>query len=126
MNVVRQKDAAPLALARALEDLITERDGRADGMRELCHQLSRIADNLEKLAEQNGHQLKPAYTVAETAQMLGKSGATIRRWIREGRLESTKSSEAQQGQHLIPRHAIERYLHGRPRPGMHPSQKPSL
>ncbi len=79
---------------------------------ELHHQLSRIADALEALARQNGQAMKPTYTVREAAHVLGKSEATIRRWIREGKLESAKSSESQQGQHMIPHHGIERYLQG--------------
>lgn len=76
---------------------------------DLHHQLCRIADALEALVHQNGQALKPTYTVKEVAQILGKSEPTIRRWIREGRRESTKSGENQQGQHLIHGHSIQKY-----------------
>lgn len=87
-------------------------DGRrwVEMIQGLCHQLSRIGDSLEKMADQRGEALKPAYSVKEAAQMLGKSEPTIRRWIREGKLASAKSSDSPQGQHLIPRHSIEKYL----------------
>ena len=98
-------------LLRELREEIAREEGD-DGevLREICFQLSRIAGSLEKIASRDGQELKPAYTVKEAAQMLGRSPSTIRRWIREGKLESTKSAEKQQGQHVIPAGSIRQFL----------------
>ncbi|MCK4282914.1 MAG: helix-turn-helix domain-containing protein [Candidatus Brocadiae bacterium] len=62
------------------------------------------------MASQNGATPKPTYSVKEVAQLLGKSEATIRRWIREGKLESRKPRQHQQGKHIIPHHSVAEYL----------------
>ena len=67
----------------------------------LIAQLTRIADSLEVIANRGGQELRPVYSVKEVAQMLGRSEGTVRRFIREGKLESSKSADGKQGQHLI-------------------------
>jgi excisionase family DNA binding protein len=66
---------------------------------------------------QEGHS-QPApppatYTVREAADLLGRSPDTIRRWIRLGKLRSTKSTDSQQGQHLIPYASLAPFFRGR-------------
>jgi excisionase family DNA binding protein len=75
-------------------------------------ELKRLGDILELRASQVGEAPKTCYSVREAAQVLGKSEPTVRRWIREGKLESTKSSENQQGQHMIPRSSLQKYVQG--------------
>jgi len=64
--------------------------------------MDRLASAIEALAAQSEGPRKPYYSVKEVAAILGRSEQTVRRWIREGKLASSKSSDAQQGQHLIP------------------------
>ena len=84
--------------------------GRGEQYDGIARQLKRIADALEKMIMTNGTELKAAYSVKETAELLGKSESTIRRWIREGKLQSAKTSDSVQGQHLIPRHSVEELM----------------
>ena len=79
-------------------------------VQELSDRVDRLSDEFEKSREGGAAALKPAYSVKEAAQLLGRSQQTVRRWIREGKLESRKSSDAQQGHHLIPYASIEKHL----------------
>ena len=97
-------------LLQELEEQIAREEEDGEVLREICFHLSRIANSLEKMARRDGNELKPTYTVSEAANILGRSPSTVRRWIREGKLESSKSADNQQGQHLIPRHSIQEYL----------------
>ncbi len=73
-------------------------------------QLSRIADAVGRQGGTGLGSPKATYSVKEAAQMLGRSESTIRRWIREGELESTKSAASQQGRHMIPYGSLRKYL----------------
>ncbi len=74
--------------------------------------MDRLRGEVDELRKGETVALKPAYSVKEAAQLLGKAEQTIRRWIREGKLESRKSSDAQQGHHMIPYASIEKHLRG--------------
>jgi len=118
-TVVRRQDAAShtnaythdvMAAPNDQRPIVSDADLLVETIQELARQAARIADALEKMSSGGAQTLKPTYSVAEAAQLIGRSDATIRRWIREGMLESTKSADSRQGRHLIPRHSIERYL----------------
>jgi excisionase family DNA binding protein len=85
-------------------------DEVVSGLRRICGILEEIADELKALRKQGGREAKQAYSVKEAAQLLGRSEQTIRRWIREGKLETTKSADNQQGRHLVPHSSVAQYL----------------
>ena len=95
-------------VVRALEG----HDGEAEATANLSEKVSRLTETVEKLARERSAPVRPTYTVKEAAQLLAKSTHTIRRWIREGKLQSTKTSDSQQGQHLIPHASLAPFLHG--------------
>ena len=105
----KQQSRSSLLLQELEEQLALEGE-HGEVLWEICHHLSRIADSLEELARFRKEDIKATYTVKEAAQVLGRSPSTIRRWIREGKLESSKSADNQQGQHLIPAASIQKYL----------------
>ena len=110
MSLGDRKQSKRSLLLRELEEQLSQGEENGEVLRDICHQLSRIADSLERIARSEADDMKPTYTVKEAAQLLGKSPSTIRRWIREGKLESSKSADNQQGQHFIPASSIYKYL----------------
>ena len=83
-----------------------------DEEEDLRGQVSRLADDVKQLRDRGPASLKPAYSVKEAASLLGRSEQTVRRWIREGKLESAKSADSQQGRHMISYASIKRLLEG--------------
>ena len=74
------------------------------------HQMARIADAVGRQGAAEPGPPRATYSVKEAAQLLGKSESTVRRWMREGRLGSTKSTDTQQGRHMIPFASLRKYL----------------
>ena len=103
-------DIIPAPVLRAPD--IYGRRADDETVQELSEQVERLSEDMKRLRGNTGAAPRPTYTVAEAAQLLGKSTQTIRRWIREGKLDSTKSANSQQGQHMVPYASIERYLRG--------------
>ena len=97
-----------------VQDAFDGRDDHAPGetTASLSEKVSRLTETVEKLVQDKGESVRPTYTVKEAAQLLGKSTHTVRRWIREGKLQSTKTSDSQQGQHLITHASLAPFLHG--------------
>jgi excisionase family DNA binding protein len=103
-------DSLPVPHLRA-SDVYGPKANRKD-VDELSERVERLTGELEELRKSGATGVKPTYSVKEAARLLGKSEQTIRRWIREGKLESTKSSDVQQGHHLIPYSSLAEYLSG--------------
>jgi len=74
------------------------------------HQMARIADAVSRQAGREPGSPRAVYSVKEAAQMLGKSESTVRRWIREGKLDSTEPADNMQGRHMIPLASLRKYL----------------
>ncbi len=104
------EDDLPVPILRAA-DVYGPRPGEKK-VDELSERVEHLSNEVEALREGGAAALKPAYSVKEAAQLVGRSEQTVRRWIREGKLESTKSSDTQQGQHMISYASIERHLRG--------------
>lgn len=51
-------------------------------------------------------ELPPFVTINELARVLRVNAITVRRWIAEGRLDATKTGEAQRSRMLIARSSI--------------------
>jgi excisionase family DNA binding protein len=98
---------------QAIADEAAERKAMPKTVRELSRRLEALEAGTGHAVAAQPATVHPTYTVKEAAQLLGKSQATIRRWIREGKLRSTKTSDSQQGQHLIPYASLAPFLHGR-------------
>ncbi len=70
--------------------------------------LDRVQEELEAL--RNGADDSPFVTVAEAAHLVHRSPYTVRRWLREGRLNGSKATNGSKGQYLIPREEIDSLL----------------
>ena len=73
-------------------------------------QLGRIADAVAGQDPLGLGSPRATYSVKEAARMLGRSESTVRRWISEGKLDSAKSADTQQGRHMIPLASLRKYL----------------
>lgn len=110
MSAGNKQQSRSSLLLQELEEQLSQEGEDREILRDISRQLTRIADSLEKIASREHQEAKPTYTVKEASDLLGKSPSTIRRWIREGKLQSSKSADNQQGQHLIPRASLSEFL----------------
>jgi excisionase family DNA binding protein len=92
-----------LRLGRGNEEVVAE-------LRHIRGILEEMAVELKALREGGDHEVKPVYSVKEAGQLLGRSEQTVRRWIREGQLDSEKAGESQQARHIIPHASVAQYL----------------
>lgn len=67
--------------------------------------LDRLDAGVRALAKKD--ELPPMLTVREASDLLRRSPYTVRRWLREGRIEGTKASSGRGVQYLIPRRELE-------------------
>ena len=77
-------DDGPLGLV-GTEQLIALRQALA----QLTDEIRSLRQDLRASMQLKG-KAKPFYTVREAADLLGRTPYTIRRWIRDGKLEATK------------------------------------
>ena len=97
---------------QAIADEDAERKAMPRRLRELASRLEALEAGAGCESPAQFPTVPPTYTVAEASHLLGKSPHTIRRWIREGKLRSTKTSDSQQGQHVIPYASLAPFLRG--------------
>ena len=96
-DTLRRRPEAELTTA-ALLRILMRIDGKIDAVQA---ELSALKDALET----------PEFlTVAEAAKVLHRSPYTLRKWLREGKLEGSKTTEGRTGQYLIRRQEIEALL----------------
>jgi len=88
-------------------------DGQAEALRQLLDQQNRVeakVDRLISLAEE-GKYIKESYSTSEAAELLGKSGYTVREWCRQGRINAYRrgTGRGPQKEWEISAEEIERY-----------------
>jgi excisionase family DNA binding protein len=73
--------------------------------------LPTMMEKLDLLRELLANRRKFQFTTDEVAEMTGRSGYTIRRWIAEGKLKAIRVAEGgPRGRLLIPRSELERLV----------------
>ncbi len=78
---------------------------------ELAGVLQRLEFKLDSLHELLVGQRKDQYTVEEVAAAVGRAEYTVRRWIKEKRLQATRiSGTGDRGRLLIPRAELEKLV----------------
>lgn len=77
----------------------------------LQRQIQLLEDILGVLKDKRIEDDYPFYTIRETAQALKISEATVRRWVRDGKLEAVKlGDDCHTKQIRVPRDAVDRLL----------------
>lgn len=81
----------------------------------LLRTLVRIEEKVDRLqkdlrALKDGSDDSEYVTVAEAARILRRSPFTIRRWLREGKLDGSKTIDGSKGQYLIRRKEVDSLL----------------
>ncbi len=77
--------------------------------------LARLVEIQEALYAQEERYEKPVYSVRETAQLANVSPHTVRRYIREGRINAVKRGRTQQAQYVVPKEEVMKLVNDRGR-----------
>lgn len=77
-------------------------------VRDLARAMPRLNEQLGILVDRFGACQKQFLRVDEVAELTGRSAFTVRRWIKEGKIEATRISHGgPRGRLLIPRHQLQ-------------------
>ena len=111
-----EQQADSQGFTAALKSYMSKIQGLLQRLTRHEQKIKRLEAQLDELRDKYDKQLdsrlpdKQFYSVPEVAEMVNRCQRTIRRWIKDGKLTSKKSSDADRGQHMIPRSSVQKLL----------------